>query len=379
MRTSKIILTIILYCFMALSAFIFASFAMTNTVIKFGDLKLSISINTMVSLGFTVSALFGGYLSEHYGKKILFLGGAFLLSLGTLMFGVTTQLALLVTSTLLFGVGFGLVEGLGMALVGDLYPRNRRSAFNSIQGFFGIGALLGASCVGIILERNLGWQWLYIFAGGTGFLFFAIGLMSKFPKKSDEHFDFKIYRSIIRRPVFLLCAGMSFLYVASEGFPAWWFPRFMKRASSASFLLLGGGLGLFWLGTTVSRILSSFIPRKFNTRHLLLLCSFTGILIFIIIYFLRANDAVMLPLSFLLGVAMGPVWGTVQSVAVDHIPNRSGVVASAIAALGSFGSVVNQPVFGSIGEHAGLPFAIIYAAFLLFVIPALLLAGRKFI
>ena len=84
---------------MTLSAFIFASLAMTNSVIDFGDLKISVSINTMVALGFTVSALFGGYLSEHYGKKILFLGGAFFLSLGTFIFGITTQLGLLVTSS----------------------------------------------------------------------------------------------------------------------------------------------------------------------------------------------------------------------------------------------------------------------------------------
>ena len=87
----------------------------------------------------------------------------------------------------------------------------------------------------------------------------------------------------------------------------------------------------------------------------------------------------MLPLSFMLGFAMGPIWGTIQSVAVDHMPSRSGVVASAIAAIGSFGSAVNQPVFGFIGEHAELPTALLYAAFLVVLILVLLLVGKKLI
>jgi fucose permease len=377
MKSSKILLTAILYVSVVLFSFTFASLAMTNSVIRFGHLKISISVNTMVASGFAASALFGGYLSEHYGKKPLFLGGLLIMALGTFTFGAGGHLAFIVASTLLFGAGAGLVEGLGHALIGDLYPHNRRSVFNSFQAFFSMGALVGAASVGIILEKGLNWRLVYMAVGGAGFVLFLVGVGARFPKMPEEHFDFKVYRSIIRRPVFILCAVMIFLYVGSEGFPAWWFPRFMKGESAASFLLLGGGLGLFWLGTSLSRIASSFIPRRFNTRHLLAICSTLSIAIFVLIYLVRAHEEAMLPLSFFLGFAMGPVWGTIQSVAVDHIPTRSGVVASAVAAFGSFGNVVNQPIIGSIGEEAGLPFALLYAAFLIVIILALLAAGRK--
>ena len=84
-------------------------------------------------------------------------------------------------------------------------------------------------------------------------------------------------------------------------------------------------------------------------------------------------------MSFCLGFAMGPIWATVQSIAVDHVPTRSGLIASAMAGLGSLGSVVNQPVFGFIGDHEafGLHFAVLYAALLLFIFVILLQAARK--
>ena len=96
-------------------------------------------------------------------------------------------------------------------------------------------------------------------------------------------------------------------------------------------------------------------------------------------YFSRQNESALVGLSFLIGFSMGPGWGTTVAIAVDHFPNRSGVVASAVAALGAFGSVFNQPIFGFIGEQFGLSIAVLYAGFLLLVFVVILQASKKLI
>ena len=67
----------------------------------------------------------------------------------------------------LSGVAIGIFKTGALALIGDLSSSTTQhtSIMNMLEGFFGIGAIVGPALLTQLLAAGLSWTWLYLLAG----------------------------------------------------------------------------------------------------------------------------------------------------------------------------------------------------------------------
>ena len=65
---------------------------------------------------------------------------------------------------------------------------------NTVEGFFGVGAIIGPIIVVELLAADVSWKWLYVIAGTICMLLIVTALLVRYPKTvktADEAIDFK--------------------------------------------------------------------------------------------------------------------------------------------------------------------------------------------
>ena len=102
----------------------------------------------------TVSSLYGGQWSDRLGRRHV-IGAGWLIYAGVYgAFAVTDSAAMLVVVFLIYGLYFGLTEGVEKAWVADLAPAaGRGNAFGIYNAVIGIGALAASLLFGFIWTR----------------------------------------------------------------------------------------------------------------------------------------------------------------------------------------------------------------------------------
>jgi MFS family permease len=102
----------------------------------------------------TVSSLYGGQWSDRLGRRHV-IGAGWLIYAGVYgAFAVTGSAAMLVIVFLIYGLYFGLTEGVEKAWVADLAPAaGRGNAFGIYNAVIGIGALAASLLFGFIWTR----------------------------------------------------------------------------------------------------------------------------------------------------------------------------------------------------------------------------------
>lgn len=102
-----------------------------------------------------------GKLADLYGRKPIFLAGASLFALGSLLCGAAPTMAHLAIFRAVQGLGAGAVLPMAQTIVGDLYDLEERAR---IQGYlasvWGISSVVGPTAGGLIVTY-LGWPWVF--------------------------------------------------------------------------------------------------------------------------------------------------------------------------------------------------------------------------
>ena len=67
----------------------------------------------------------------------------------------------------LSGVAIGIFKTGALALIGDITrsTAEHTSVMNTVEGFFGVGSIVGPVLLSQLVKRNVPWQWLYVIAG----------------------------------------------------------------------------------------------------------------------------------------------------------------------------------------------------------------------
>ena len=108
----------------------------------------------MLHLVKSVSSTPGGILSDRRGRKPVIVAGWMVYALVYLMFGQATDAWHVWVLFAVYGVYFGLTEGVERALVADIVPAARRgAAFGWYNLAIGLGALPASVIFGTIYDR----------------------------------------------------------------------------------------------------------------------------------------------------------------------------------------------------------------------------------
>ena len=102
----------------------------------------------------TIASALGGDLSDRRGRRLLIGTGWIVYSLVYLSFAVFDEVILIVIAFLVYGVYFGLTEGVEKAWVADLAPEGARgTAFGIYNAVLGLGGLAASLLFGAIWTR----------------------------------------------------------------------------------------------------------------------------------------------------------------------------------------------------------------------------------
>jgi EmrB/QacA subfamily drug resistance transporter len=132
--------------------------AMPTIVATLGDFEFFSWTFTAYLLMQAVSVPLYGRLADLYGRKRIFIVGAGLFAVGSVLCGFATRMPILASFRAVQGVGAGAILPLCMTILGDIYAPVQRA---KIQGYvsvvWGVSAVAGPM-IGAYLIAHVGWR-----------------------------------------------------------------------------------------------------------------------------------------------------------------------------------------------------------------------------
>lgn len=100
-------------------------------------------------------------LSDRFGRRALYVLDTALFAVGSLVVALSPAYGLLLTGRAIQGFGAGGIFPVAAAVIGDVFPPERRGrALGLIGAVFGVAFLVGPFLGGVLLQ--FGWQWLFV-------------------------------------------------------------------------------------------------------------------------------------------------------------------------------------------------------------------------
>ena len=136
-----------------------------------------------------VAAIFLGYLADKLGRKKTIILGLVLFALNSYLFAVGNSFAFFLTLLVISGASIGIFKTGALALVGDisLSTSEHTTTMNTVEGFFGVGAIIGPAIVARLLTSGFSWKWLYVIAGTICVLLIAHGPAGEIPEDCQDN------------------------------------------------------------------------------------------------------------------------------------------------------------------------------------------------
>lgn len=120
-----------------------------------------------------VTTLIFGKLGDMYGRKRIFQFSIGVFLIGSLLCGVSGNLATLIAFRALQGVGGGGLNSLVQAIMGDLVPARQRSRYQALTGMVATLALIAGPLLGGAFAQGLSWRWIFSINLPIGVVAFA--------------------------------------------------------------------------------------------------------------------------------------------------------------------------------------------------------------
>ena len=313
---------------------------------------------------FTTSPIFG-YLGDRGARKWLIAAGILVWSLGTVLTGFATSLAMLVCFRIVVGVGEASYATLSPSLISDTFgPEKRNNALTIFYVAIPLGAAMG-SIIGAQIADRYGWRNAFIWAGAPGLLLALLLLPFAEPRRGGAETgagaaeaankpNLRDVFQLFRITPYLLVVGGYTAYTFALGAFAHWGSTFLHRVHGLSvadagtyfgYVLVGAGL----LGT----MLGGFAATRWQKRNpagyaWTLGLSVLAAVPFSAAAFLIADHTLaktcLAVAMFLLFLSTGPV----NTLILETVPVnlRASAMAVAIFAIHLFGDMASPWIVG---------------------------------
>ena len=167
------------------------STAMPTIVQELHGLEHISWVFTAYMLGSTVTVPIYGKLSDIFGRRSLYLIGIGVFLVGSMLCGLSQNMAQLILFRGLQGIGGGAMMVNSFAIIGDIFPPSERGKFQGyIGGVFGLSSIAGPLLGGWITD-NASWRWVFYVNIPLGIIAIAV-LASTLPKIAAHTRDKKI-------------------------------------------------------------------------------------------------------------------------------------------------------------------------------------------
>ncbi|MCB9283470.1 MAG: MFS transporter [Lewinellaceae bacterium] len=373
-----------------LTFLMFLMFAMTTDavgkiipeVMKQFDLSMTaaglLHYGPMVAIA--LAGMFLGFLADRIGRKRTIILGLLIFVISSYLFIIGKTFAFYAGLLMISGMAIGVFKTGALALIGDISTSTKEhtSTMNYVEGFFGVGAIIGPFIVTWLLEKGIEWKWLYVIAATLCILLILMASAAKYPTtthKTEEPVNLMRTFSMLKDPFALGFSLAAFLYVATEAAIYVWMPTLIEGYAGSFQFWAVYSLSIFFIFRAGGRFLGEWVLSRFHWTSVLAVFSLAILLCFVVSIFGDPGVRVIaLPLT---GIFMSVMYPTINSKGISCFPKvQHGAVAGIIlfftAAGAALGPLSMAAVSDAFGKNA------LYGFMLATVFSALLFAGALY-
>jgi fucose permease len=364
-NTSRGNLTVIKY----LTFLMFMMFAMTTdsvgVIIPVVSKEFKLSMTAAGAFHYAnmtaiaLAGIFLGYLADKLGRKKTIILGLVLFACSSCLFAVGNSFAFFLTLLIVSGASIGIFKTGALALVGDISrsTTEHTSTMNTVEGFFGVGAIIGPAVVARLLTSGMSWKWLYLLASAICVLLIVTALIVKYPKTAktvEEPIDLKRTMTMMKSPYALGFSFAIFLYVVVECAIYVWMPTLLAADSGRSSFIATYAISVFFVLRAAGRFMGAWVLARWNWSLVMVIFSLA---IFACLAGSLAGGvsiaAYLLPLS---GLFMSMIYPTLNSKGISCYPkSEHGTVAGVILFFTCAAAALGPLAMGAVSDVFGHP------------------------
>ncbi len=306
-----------------------------------------------------IAGLVFGFLADRIGRKSTIVLGLGLFAVVSFCFVLGNDFYYFLTLMILAGLAIGIFKTAALALIGDISKSTKEhtSTVNGAEAFFAIGAIIGPLVVTSLLTRGVDWKWLYMVAGFLCVLLIVLAGRAKYPQQQvhttpKEPVSFIRTLHLLKDPYALGFSLGAFLYVATESAIYVWMPTYLLGYDGSWVVFATYALTIFFVLRAAGRFLGMWLLSLLNWSTVLLLCSGSIALCFVLsISFGKTVGVFLLPLS---GLFMSVIYPTLNSKGISCFEkNKHGSVAGVILFFTAAGAAFGPLLMGLISDAFG--------------------------
>lgn len=367
----------------ALTYLMFMMFAMTTdsvgviipAVIKTFHLSMTAAsaFHYASMSGIALAAIFLGFVADLLGRKTTIVLGLALFAISSYLFATAHTYLWFVLLLGASGVAIGIFKAGALALIGDISQSTREhtSTMNMVEGFFGVGSIIGPAIVARLLFAHFSWKWLYVIAGTLCAVLLLTALLVTYPqtmKRSAEPIDLRRTLYLLKNPFALGFSLALFLYVIVECAVYVWLPAYLIEHKASSAFMAAYVVAIFFILRAAGRFLGAWVITRWQWSTVVM--SFSGAVLACFLGGILGGTDVAVYLLALSGLFMSVLYPTLNSKGISCFPkSEHGAVAGVLlfftcggAALGPFAMGAISDFFGDL--RYGFAFATVCAGLL---------------
>ncbi len=308
-------------------------------------------------IAIALSGIFLGFLADKLGRKKTIIIGLSLFAFNSYLFIIGNSFAFFLSLLIISGLAIGIFKTGALALIGDISTSTNQhtSTMNMVEGFFGVGAIIGTFLVSYFLSVGVNWKWLYVFAATLCVILIVVALIVKYPQtkiSTNEPINLKRTMGMMKDPYALGFSIAAFLYVAVESAIYVWMPTLLTDYNGNLIMLATYALSIFFILRAGGRFLGAFIMERFNWALAITFFSAAIFICFIGSIWGGVEYAViLLPLS---GLFMSVLYPTINSKGISCFPkSQHGGVAGVILFFTAAGAALGPLAMGAVSDALG--------------------------
>ncbi|WP_065978949.1 MFS transporter [Pseudoalteromonas lipolytica] len=305
------------------------------------------------------SGLFLGFLADSLGRKQTIMLGLGLFTISCFLFAVSSSFMVFVLLLSCIGLAIGLFKTGALALLGDISKNNleHTKTMNLVEGFFGVGAIVGPALVSFLITQKVSWTYLYLIAGIMCLILTITAWRADYPKpkKQDKHAkpaSLATTMEMMKNPYALGFSLAIALYVATEVAIYVWMPTLLGDYQGPWQLLATYALTLFFILRAAGRFMAVWLLNHFSWQAVMLYLSLGIALCYIGLILGGVEWAVfLLPLS---GLFMSMIYPTLNSKGISCFAvQQHGAVAGVILFFTALSAAAAPLLMGMISDYFG--------------------------